>query len=103
MPPISSDERYQEWLSRLEVPVEATTDIETLKDYLKDELGITGDAQVAALWDATGTKDMLAEFGISPVTVDYVTRGFKELRYAVQGMPGLWGWESVQTIIAAES
>jgi len=100
MSPKSPDERYQEWLDRLEIPVENTTDIETLKSYLKDEFGITGDAQVEALWGATGVTADYAEHGIRAVTVTYPWG--KELRYGVQGMSGLWGWESVQEIREGE-
>lgn len=100
MSPKAADERYQEWLDRLEIPVENTTDIETLKNYLKDEFGITGDAQVEALWSATGVTEVYAAAGIRAVTVTYPWG--KELRYGVQGMPGLWSWASVQEIMAAE-
>jgi hypothetical protein len=101
MSSVSSDERYQEWLDRLEIPIENTTDLETLKDYLKDELGIIGDAQVAALWSAVDISDDLAAMGIRAVTVTYPWG--RELRYGVQGMPGLWGWASVHEIMTAEA
>lgn len=100
MSPIGSDERYQEWLDRLEIPVEDLTNIEDLKDYLKDEFGITGDAQVAALWSATGISADLAIHGIHAVTVTYPWG--KELRYGVQGLAGLWGWEAIQEIREGE-
>ncbi|MBU1067744.1 hypothetical protein KKE60_08150 [Patescibacteria group bacterium] len=100
MSPRSPEERYQEWLDRLEIPVENQMDIESLKDYLKDEFGITGEAQVAALWDATGISADLALHGIRAVTITYPWG--RELRYGVQGMSGLWGWGSVQEIRAGE-
>lgn len=100
MSPVSSDERYQEWLDRLEIPIEETRDIETLKAYLKDEFGIIGEAQVSALWDTTGITADYAAHGIRAVTVTYPWG--RELRYGVQGMSGLWGWKSIQTIRAGE-
>lgn len=100
MSSVSSEEKYQEWLDRMEIPVENMTDIETLKNYLKDEFGITGDAQVAALWSATGVSTDYAEHGIHAVTITYPWG--KELRYGVQGMSGLWGYESIQEIRESE-
>jgi hypothetical protein len=101
MSPKSPEERYQEWLDRMEIPIEQQTDIDTLRKYLKDEFGITGDAQVAALWDTIGVSDLLSEYGIHAVTVTYPWG--RELRYGVQGLAGLWGWAAVQGIIAAEA
>jgi hypothetical protein len=100
MSPAVREERYQEWLDRLEIPVENQVDIETLKSYLKDEFGITGDAQVEALWSATEVSADYAEHGIRAVTITYPWG--RELRYGVQGMPGLWGWERVQEVRAGE-
>lgn len=101
MSPVSSEERYQEWLDRMDIPIEDLTDIETLRSYLKDEMGITGDAQVQALWEAAGISNQLSTYGIRAVTVTYPWGN--ELRYGVQGLPGLWSWASVQTIMAEEA
>lgn len=98
--PVSSEERYQEWLDRLEIPIENMTDIATLQSYLKDEFGITGDAQIAALWSSTQVSADFAEHGIRAVTVTYPWG--KELRYGVQGMAGLWGLTRIQEIRAGE-
>jgi len=98
--PKSSEERYQEWLTRLEIPLEETTDIETMKEYLREEFGITGIEQVEALWGATGMKANLSEHGIRVISITYPWG--KETRYGVQGMPGLWGWESVMQIKEGE-
>ena len=99
--PKGSEERYQEWLDRLEIPIEETATLDTFKDYLRDEFGFEKDTQVMALWGAMDKKLDLADFGIHPLTITYPWG--KELRYGVQGMPGLWGWESVQIIVEAES
>lgn len=100
MSPKSSEEKYQEWLERLEIPVEETTSIERLKEHLRDEFGITGDLQVEALWSATGMSADLAEHGIRAILITYPWG--RELRYGVQGMPGLWGWASIQEIMEEE-
>jgi len=98
--PRTSEERYQEWLERLEIPLEEQTDIETMKEYLREEFGITGIEQVEALWGATGMKAELSEHGIRAITIEYPWG--KQLRYGVQGMPGLWGWESITEIMESE-
>ena len=100
MSPKGPEERYQEWLDRLEIPIENTTDISALQTYLKEEFGITGDAQVAAIWDTLGVSTDYSGHGIHAVTVTYPWG--KELRYGVQGMPGLWGWEAIQEIREGE-
>ena len=100
MSPKGPEERYQEWLDRLEIPIENTTDISALQTYLKEEFGITGDAQVAAIWDTLGVSTDYSAHGIHAVTVTYPWG--KELRYGVQGMPGLWGWEAIQEIREGE-
>ena len=97
---IDKTEQYEEWLGRLDIPIEAQRDIETLRGYLKDELGIIGDAQVDALWGVTGVTESYAERGIKQVRIDYPWG--VAVRYGVQGMPGLWGWARVQEIRAAE-
>lgn len=95
------DERYQEWLERMEIPIENTTNIEIFKDYLRDEFGITDDPRITALWEAVDKTELLSEHGITPIMITYPWG--RELRYGVQGMPGLWGWESVQEIMAEET
>jgi len=98
--PKSKEERYQEWLERMEIPVEAQTDIETFKEYLREEFGITRIEQVEALWSATEMSRNLEEHGIRAVLVEYPWG--RQLRYGVQGLPGLWGWESVRKIMEEE-
>jgi len=93
-------EEYEEWLGRLDIPIERTTDIETFRTYLREELGITLDQQVEALWSGVETQTDLAEHGIRGVTIEYPWGA--ERRYGVQGLPGLWGWESVKRILEEE-
>ena len=98
--PKSPEERYQEWLDRMEIPVEETGDIETFKDYLRDEFEMTNPAQVEALWSALDLSDTLADFGIHGVTIRYPWGA--ELRYGIQGLSGLWGWQAVLEVMSAE-
>jgi len=100
MCPKPADERYAEWLERMDIPIEATKDIETFKNWLREEAGITEELQVSALWDATEKEYNLEEHGIRAITITYPWG--RELRYGVQGLPGLWGWESVQEIMREE-
>jgi hypothetical protein len=96
----SREEKYQEWLERLEIPITEQADIERFKEYLRDEFGITGELQIQALWSQVETKTAYTEMGIRAVIVEYPWG--KELRYGIQGMPGLWGWASVKEIMEAE-
>jgi len=100
MSPKSSDERYQEWLERMEIPLENQVDIDRFRDYLRDEFDITKDTQVQALWSAVDTTKDLSEHGIHPLIVHYPWGD--ELRFGVQGLPGLWGWEAVLQILEEE-
>jgi len=96
----SKEEEYEEWLGRLDIPIEAQADKETLRQYLRDELGITYDAQVDALWDATGKHIDLEEMGIRAVRIEYPWG--VEIRYGIQGLPGLWGYDAVKQIMEEE-
>lgn len=100
MSPKKTDEEYGETLVRLDIPIESQTDIDTFKKYLADELGITNPDFAESLWaEVPGSKSM-GEVGIHGVTITYPWG--REVRYGVQGLPGLWGWEAVQEIRAEE-
>ena len=96
----SREQSYEEWLGRLDIPLDQQADIETFQTYLAAEFGITGLNQVGALWDSTGMQATMGELGIRGVTVEYPWG--KERRYAIQGLPGLWGWDAVRQIMEAE-
>jgi len=96
-----AEQDYEEWLGRLDIPLEEETDIETFKRYLADEIGIIGDAQIEALWSAVGRETSYAEHGIRAIRIEYPWG--VEVRYGVQGLPGLWGWESIQTMREEEA
>lgn len=94
------EERYQEWLERLEIPIEETAEYEKFQDYLRRELELS-DTQIEALWGATETRyDVLAGHGIRPVTIVYPWG--REVRYGIQGLPGLWGFERMREILGEE-
>jgi hypothetical protein len=101
MCPETPEEDLVAWLERMEVPMDKQLDIKTFKDWLTDQIGIPTDAQVEGLWSAIGTSDTLADHGIYFVGVreNWGTNP----RYAIQGLPGLWGWERVQEIMAEET
>jgi len=97
-----TEERYLEWLERLEVPIEDTVSIEALQEYLKDMLGFyPTSGQLDALWGGTTfEQDILAPIGIRAVYVIYPWGS--EIRFGVKGRPGLWGWESVLGFVEEE-
>lgn len=92
------EERYQEWLERLEIPIEETAEYEKFQKYLQDEFGL-GDTAVEALWEATGYRyeDLLA-VGIHSVTITYPWG--RAIRYGIAGYPGLWGYEKMKELYA---
>lgn len=94
------EKEYEEWLGRLDIPIEAQADIDTFRKHLAEELGITTDAQVEALWGALDVTSTFAAHGVKQVRVDY-SWGV-EVRYGIQGMSGLWGWDALQEVRAGE-
>lgn len=101
MCPETPEEDLIAWLERCEIPIEDQTNIDSFRTYLKDELGITKDTQVEALWSAAKGEDTLAEHGIHAVKITYPWG--VEIRYGVQGMAGLWGWAAVSEIMEEET
>lgn len=101
------DEELEEILGRLDIPLEAQEDQETLRDYLRETLNPTSDKQIAAfdhiverVWEGIGRTANMELIGIRRITIEYPW-GI-EVRYGVQGLPGLWGWARVRQIIEAE-
>lgn len=91
-----SDEEYEEWLGRLEEEEMLPDEYNLFQETLKSELYGYNDAQIDALWEHKQTFDVYAEHGIQPLGTreDW---GYYQ-RYAVQGMIGLWGYDSIQQI-----
>jgi len=100
MCPKKTSEEYEDTLARLDIPVDAQIDKDTFLKYLADELGIKNMDFADSLWEASDTVSDWAEHGIRGVTITYPWG--REVRYGVQGMPGLWSWESVKAIEAGE-
>lgn len=100
MSPRHTDEEYEDTLARLDIPVEAQLDRDTFLKYLAEELGIKNMDFADSLWEASGTSTSWAEHGIRGVPITYPWG--REVRYGVQGMPGLWSWASVKEIEASE-
>jgi hypothetical protein len=112
MPRISTEgtteEEIEEWLGRLEEEGALPSDYETFQRILKGELqmpdGSTvnyNESQIEALWDAKGVDLTLADIYIHGLNIKYPWG--TERRYGIQGMPGLWGWNSVMQIMEAET
>ena len=90
------EDKCLDWLERMDIPVEAMATVEKLKDYLEREFPGYTDSQRDALVEAAGIEVSYSEHGIRGLTITYPWG--VEHRYGIQGLPGLWGWEAVQTI-----
>ena len=100
------DEELEEILGRLDIPLEAYEDQETLRAYLESTLELRTPKQVEALetittriWENAPHEFNMEDLGIRRITIEYPWG--KELRYGIQGLPGLWGWTRVREIMAA--
>ena len=99
----ATEEEYEEWLGRLEEEEALPDDYDTFQKMLRGELDMPdgsrinyNDAQIDKLWELKGVEADLSEHGIHGINVRYPWG--VERRYGIQGMSGLWGWDSVQTI-----
>ncbi len=93
---MSEEAKYQEWLERLEIPVEDTATQETLVKYLIEELGYS-DSQIDAIVGAVDFRDVdLADVGIHPFTIEF--EWGKQIRYGIEGMAGAWGYTRMREI-----
>ena len=94
-------EEIMDALSRLDLDVEDTTDVDSLRQALRNELGYEPTpAQME--WFGEGQFDItprLEDFSISPTT--FQRYGYTETRYVITGSQGLFGWEAVQEYIAS--
>jgi hypothetical protein len=91
---------FEDWLRSTEIPIEDTTDIETYRTYLEEELGIHGGSLDVATEVFRRDITQLSEHGIRGIQIEYPWG--RDVRYGVQGLRGLFGWESIQRIREAE-
>jgi hypothetical protein len=103
----ATQEEYEEWLGRLEEeePLPDTYDefVRMLRGELQMADGSTldyNDTQIDKLWEMKGVEADLGEHGIRGINIKYPWGN--ERRYGVQGMSGLFGWKSIQTIRGEE-
>ena len=100
MCPETPEEDLVAWLERTEEALGYDETIDALQRGLMETLGISSNAQLDGLRHAAGLEDTLADHGIHAVLVEYSWG--RDLRYGVQGLPGLWGWERMQEIMSEE-
>jgi len=97
---MAEDEDYAEWLGRLEEYELAPREREQFREWLRAQIGEYTEAQEEAVWQALGVETTMEEMGIRAVVVTYPWG--RELRYVIQGLPGLWGYAAVREIMEAE-
>ena len=97
---MSDEEKYMEWLERLEVPIEETVSINRFQDYLNNLINPT-EAMLDALWGALEQKyEELAPEGVRALTIEYPWGS--QVRYVIEGHPGLWGYAGMMEVMAEE-
>ena len=98
----SREERYWEWLERLDVPIEETTTKERFQEWLREQVHPHAyEAAKDILWEYLVERyDELAPMGVRPVVVRYWWG--TELRWAIKGYPGLWGYKRMKEITGWE-
>lgn len=96
MPRIAEEDKCIDWLERLDVPEADMQTIETLRNYLENTFPDYTAAQIDVLLHVSGIETSLEEHGITWVGVR--ENWGQQARYGIQGVPGLWGYETVQQI-----
>ena len=84
---------FEDWLLKQEIRPEHTATIDDYIEYLKEELGIKGGSLDVAREIYEQKYESLAAAEIRPVERRLTIAGeeFRELRFAIKGMPGLYG------------
>jgi hypothetical protein len=104
MPRVSSrqatQEEYEEWLGRLEEEEPLPDQWDLFQATLKGELYGFNDTQIEKLWELKGVEADYAEHGIRSLIVKYPWGS--EIRYGIQGMSGLWGFDTIQELRSGE-
>jgi hypothetical protein len=95
-----TEEEYEEWLGRMDISIEGQSDIELFQQELQDQISNFTVNMVSSLWEAQQRETRYEEHGINAVTVRYSWGS--EVRYGIQGMSGLWGFEAIQQIRQSE-
>ena len=98
------EDRYADVLARFDLPVEAWEDKERLREELRSQLGYEPtDRQVDSLWETMEIlkterwdEPWLRAHGVRTVGVKKAWG--TQPRYAIQGLPGLWGRWAVERI-----
>jgi len=88
------------WLKRMEEEALAPLEREAFSKWLFDQIGDYSTAQEEGLWAAKGAEEVLGAHNI--VVVDITYPWGRETRYVIQGIPGLWGYESMKQVEEAE-
>ena len=84
---------FEDWLARQDIPVTEDWELETYQTYLTDTFGIKNGSLTVAEGVWFERYKGLSEYDIRPIERHYLYMGepFVETRYAIKGLPGLWG------------
>jgi len=91
------EERYLEWLERMEIPIEETTTIERWREWLSRQIEVTPE-RLAKSWTAIETWWLpMKEKGVMPRIIEYPWG--RALRFAIKGRRGWFGLKRMREII----
>jgi len=101
---LALEDRYADVLARFDLPIEAWEDKERLREELRSQLGYEPtDRQVESLWETMDVlkrerwdEPWLRMHGVR--TVGIKKAWGTQPRYAIQGLPGLWGKDFVELL-----
>ena len=98
--PKTKEERYLEWLERLEIPLEETVDVKHFQEVLYEEFGF-GAKQVEGLTSVLEMKwERMMPAGIRVRLIDF--KYYTDLRFAIRGYRGWFSYERMRRITGWE-
>ena len=96
----TKEEKYLEWLERLEIGIEETADIRHFQELLAEEFGFAP-KQIEALTSVVEVKwERMMPQGIRVRLIDF--KYYTDLRFAIRGYRGWFSYERMRRITGWE-
>jgi len=98
--PRAKEEKYLEWLERMEIPVAETATIRRFQDWLAGQITLT-DPRLTALWSTVELYyEKLVPAGVTPRLIEFPWG--EGLRFAIKGYRGWFGAKRMKEITGVE-